>query len=50
MSFQFVEEGKWTRDAESLKLRVCVVFFYDGLFLTILFYSWWPLLIFSVLF
>ena len=26
MSFEFVEEGKWTRDAESLKLKVCIVF------------------------
>lgn len=25
MSFQFVEEGKWTRDAETLKLKVCIV-------------------------
>lgn len=39
MSFEFVEEGKWTRDAESLKLKVCIVFYLMKFFLTIL-YSW----------
>lgn len=29
MNFQFVEEGKWTRDAENLKLKVCIVFSVD---------------------
>lgn len=36
MSFEFVEEGKWTRDAESLKLKVCIVFYLMKFFLTIL--------------
>jgi U4/U6 small nuclear ribonucleoprotein PRP3 len=30
MSFQFVEEGKWTRDAENLKFKVCIVFCMDS--------------------
>lgn len=27
MSFQFVEEGKWSKEAETLKLRVLIVSF-----------------------
>lgn len=32
MSFQFVEEGKWTRDAENLKFKVCIVFCMDSFY------------------
>ena len=27
MSFQFVEEGKWSKEAETIKLRVLIVSF-----------------------
>lgn len=39
MSFQFVEEGKWTRDAESLKLKVCRFYGFVSNHIP----SWWSL-------